>query len=302
MRRILLILALWCSPVLAHAQGMTTLGAGSSPKAVVAAAYVGPGDVLTYTDYYGLRAYSSATRGTKLVNACNSTGGVDVGCGDLSSDASTGTIVPATISGITCPGANCTIKTYYDLAGGGLDLTQATVASRNTLTTSCVGITAGRACGTITGGRYTSVGAAAFALPVFFTAVASSASGGGPQDFFASNSIQTGLYITSANTVAITTNQTSNSLTTAMTQGAVHAVSGLGNAASSYIVVDGNAAVTGTLPSTVFSELLNIQGDSFGNQLVAGSTFQEGGYLNSNPLSATAQAVHANAKTYWGYP
>jgi hypothetical protein len=109
-------------------------------------AYTGPGDVTTWKMFWSLRAYSSASRGTKLVNVCNSTGGVDVGCADMLSDATTGNLVSATISGITCPGANCTVKTLYDISGQNFctsgtapcDVTQATVASRPTLTANCV--------------------------------------------------------------------------------------------------------------------------------------------------------------------
>jgi hypothetical protein len=82
--------------------------------------YTGPLDVISTNVIacYSLEACSAALRGTPAVNVCNSTGGVDVGCGNLSTDATTGLLVPATISGITCPGANCTIKTWYDQTAG----------------------------------------------------------------------------------------------------------------------------------------------------------------------------------------
>jgi hypothetical protein len=123
---------------------MTLLGVGKVGGAAPPA-YTGPGDVVASAKFwYGLRAYSSATRGTAAVNVCNSTGGVDVGCGDLSTDPSTGALVPATISGITCPGANCTIKTFHDQTtgnqcGGSCDVTQATILNRPTLVASCIG-------------------------------------------------------------------------------------------------------------------------------------------------------------------
>jgi len=127
-----LIVLLWMLPAFAQVPmtggGKGVPGGGSS--------YTGPGDVVTYYQAYGLMAYTSATRGNVLVNVCNSTAGVDVGCGDLSSDVTTGLLVPATISAITCPGANCTIKTFYDLTGGGIDCTNTTVATRATLPSS----------------------------------------------------------------------------------------------------------------------------------------------------------------------
>jgi hypothetical protein len=97
---------------------MMLLGAGKQTAA--AAGYTGPLDVIgtNVIACYSLMACSAALRGVPAVNVCNSTGGVDVGCGDLSTDATTGALVPATISGITCPGANCTIKTWYDQTTG----------------------------------------------------------------------------------------------------------------------------------------------------------------------------------------
>lgn len=109
--------------------------------------YSGPGDVVGGAlAAWSLRAYNAADCGNKLINACNSTGGVDVACADIASSATTGALVPQTIGGITCPGTNCTIKTWYDRSGanacsGGVpsDMVQATVASRAALTASLYG-------------------------------------------------------------------------------------------------------------------------------------------------------------------
>lgn len=125
----------------------TVANCGSSFTLTIAAgsAYTGPGDINgAAVAWYGLRAFNAAKRGTKVANVCNSTGGVDVGCADLLSDVTTGALVPATVSGITCPGANCTVKTLYDQAGTNCsgttacDVTQATVANRPTLTTAAI--------------------------------------------------------------------------------------------------------------------------------------------------------------------
>jgi hypothetical protein len=130
-----------CTPASAQSIGFRTAILSKPP----AAAYKGPGDVTTWQVFWSLRAYSAATRGTKLANVCNSTGGVDVGCADMLSDAVTGNLVSATVSGITCPGANCTVKTLYDQVGtfcsGPCDVTNATVANRPTLTANCVNTT-----------------------------------------------------------------------------------------------------------------------------------------------------------------
>ena len=141
----LAIVGLLCCLWQAHAQ-LTITGVGGGFGAAGGGVYAGPGNVVSGASaWWGIRAYSTATRGNKVANVCNSTGGADVGCADMFSDATTGIIVPATISSITCPGANCTIKTLYDqtgantCSGAACDLTQGTVGSRLLLTASCFG-------------------------------------------------------------------------------------------------------------------------------------------------------------------
>lgn len=96
--------------------------------------YTGPGDTQTFAHWIGLRAYNSADRGNALVNVCNSTGGVDVQCQDFVS-STTGALVIATIGGVSCSTAPCTIKTWYDRIGSN-NCTEATIANRATLAVS----------------------------------------------------------------------------------------------------------------------------------------------------------------------
>jgi hypothetical protein len=104
------------------------------------ATYTGPGDVVTGPlAGYSTVAWNSASRGNKLYNICNSTGGTDVGCADIFSSATTGLTVPATVGGITCPAASvtvCTVKTWYDGTGNGFDCAEATIADRPLLLAS----------------------------------------------------------------------------------------------------------------------------------------------------------------------
>jgi hypothetical protein len=53
-----------------------------------AASYTGPGDVVSGAKaWYGLRAYSAATAGTKAIRLCDHLG---ANCADISTSASTG--------------------------------------------------------------------------------------------------------------------------------------------------------------------------------------------------------------------
>lgn len=118
----ILIATAWLVP--AHAGSNLLLGAGKVGSGG-GGGYIGPLDVsgvnTNIVACYSLRACSSALRGTKTVEVCNNTGGVEVACADLLSDATTGELVPQTIGGIQCPGtggSNCKVRTWYDQTNG----------------------------------------------------------------------------------------------------------------------------------------------------------------------------------------
>jgi len=116
--------------------------------------YAGPGDTVgSWLGWWGLRAFSAATKGTRLIKVCNSTGGTDTGCTDVSSNATSGVIMPQTIGGIACPGANCTIQTFYDQAGTH-DVTQNSITSRATWSTTCGGLTEQSYCASSAGAAF----------------------------------------------------------------------------------------------------------------------------------------------------
>lgn len=139
------VLAIWATGLLAivaawqlvpaRGQVMLLTGAG---KGNIASAYSGPGDIATATVYLGLRAYSAADRGNRLINICDSAG---ANCIDWVSDASTGKLVAQTLVGPTdCTAVTtCRVKTVYDRAGTfctgavACDVTQATNTQRPTL-------------------------------------------------------------------------------------------------------------------------------------------------------------------------
>src|SRR5216684_3558491 len=123
-------------------------GAGWLPLAATGGGtvFTGPGDVVSgATAWYGLRAYSTADRGNKLVNVCDP---ANVTCADWLSDALTGKLVATTnpLNGTDCTvSTTCTLNTFYDRSGANscagavpCDATQATAANRPTLTWSCI--------------------------------------------------------------------------------------------------------------------------------------------------------------------
>lgn len=137
------VLCLWLAVAQAYAGcSMLLCGAGSSGGG--APAFQGPGDIVSgATAWYGLRAFSSAKRGTKAINLCDNAG---ANCTDISTDAVTGKLNnPGTLGANNCATSNtCLIKIWYDQSGalscGGsaCDESQATNANMATLTFSCV--------------------------------------------------------------------------------------------------------------------------------------------------------------------
>lgn len=129
-----------CSPAFALSPAQQAILFAKKPTA--AASYVGPGDVVAMTFWVGMRAYSAATRGTKAVNICSETGGVDVTCEDELTSAATGKLVLGTV-GATCGSITCTVKTFYDQTGNNFcssaacNFTQTTVANRAAFNISC---------------------------------------------------------------------------------------------------------------------------------------------------------------------
>jgi hypothetical protein len=109
--------------------------------------FTGQGDIVAAVAWSGLRAYSAATRGTKVANVCNPTDAVGADCTDWFSDASTGDLVATTINGANCTSVTCDVKVLYDQTGNTncttgvsvpCDYTQTTKALRPTLVSSCV--------------------------------------------------------------------------------------------------------------------------------------------------------------------
>ena len=93
--------------------------------------YTGPGDIVTFSGWWGLRAYSSATRGTKAISLCDHLG---ANCADVATSATTGVLnAPGTRGSDNCTSlTTCTVATIYDKVSTN-DCTQATVANQATL-------------------------------------------------------------------------------------------------------------------------------------------------------------------------
>lgn len=265
--------------------------------------YVGPGDIATFKVWYGLRAFSASDRGNKLVNVCNSTGGTDVGCGDLSSDATTGNLVSATISGITCPGVNCTIKTWYDRSGTGADVTQATVANRYTIGTSCTGLgSASLPCATGSATEcYVSSLTITQAQPYTLLTAVNFTANGHFQIVFSdpADDIEFGHYSGASTVYEFSGN---GPTTASWTDGSWQTLQGVMNGSSSSLTINGST--TGSLnPGTNGYGGVKVSFGTFGSACQANNTLDgtivEAGIQTG--ASSSLSTMNSNMRNYWGF-
>lgn len=274
-------------------------GAG---KSATIPSYVGPGDIYSFRAWFGLRAYSAVKRGTAIANVCNSTGGIDVGCGDILSDATTGALVSATIGGITCPGTNCTIKTWYDQTGGNnctgsCDVVQNTIANRFSLLANVQGSLPGAQStggGSATG--MASAGNMSISQPVTFVAVAQRTSGSSLVFIIASNALNNGLGFNGVGKATIY-NGSAADFSTTVNNSTTCSLQGMLNGASSSGSVNGTLSSGLSVSTTAANNTLIISrpNNSFG---MYGYIFEAG--VVGSDQSSNFTAMANNQKTYWG--
>lgn len=119
-----------------------TVGAGralfKSPATVAAgASYTGPGDIVTFDAWWGLRAYNSAyaTGSNPAIDLHNDSDGSFNSTINILSDGSLDVATAATV----IAGGASKIGKIYDQTGGGIHLTQATLALQPTLVLAALG-------------------------------------------------------------------------------------------------------------------------------------------------------------------
>lgn len=259
-----------------------------------APAYTGPGDIQTFSGWWGLRAFSAAQRGTHAISLCDNTG---TNCADVLTNATTGVLnSPGTRGANNCnTSGTCLIATFYDQTGNGNNCTQSTAANMAALN--------------MTGGPSGSNPAALFtransdvyscvntgpSQPLSESVVAERTgtvgsfgtviSYGAQDDLGFGNSANTG-YAYAGSILSATANDN-----------AWHAMQGLFNGASGAIYIDGTntAGTTGSSnPSTN-----TLMGNGIGGLLDGRMT--EAGTIIGN-ASANFSALNSNQHTFWGF-
>lgn len=277
---------------------------GTFQPLLLSTTYIGPGDVVPGAIFWGgLRAYSSASRGTKAVNVCLP---ADTACSDFFSDATTGQLVITTISGSSCDNSTviCTVKTVYDQTGNGKDFTNAGgVYPRIIFRVNCSG--------SLPCMEFTMTGNASGACNSSFYSTAQPYTIVGPMqrtgDFSALSLIfsadNVGLSAggviygyTSPNTAAIFS---TSPITAAMTDSAFHSLIGIFNGVSSSIVVD-STATTGN-PGTATLQTTACIGRTFNaNYGLIGYGFETGVWASA--FNSTQYGnMNTNIHSFWGF-
>lgn len=298
---LILSIVLWSTAAIGQ---NSLLHAGKIPSGGGGGGYTGPGDVVSGAlVWYGLRAYSAATAGTKVANICNAS---DANCADINSTSGGNfDVTTATGSPLNCGGAGgtCTVKILYDqiggsACGGNCDLSNSTIANRPTLSFSCIGslpcmVFASASSQTIKRGAPNTFGAQSQPFTISVVGFQTSnvtgglltASGGNGTSFRSTPGV--GLRATTDFNVS-------------MANSTWYAIQGVANGASSVLYINGtsNSGSAGTsgyasgnnpqFGNDDFSEFLN-------GKMVEGGIWPSG-------FSGTQQSnMNSNQRTYWGF-
>lgn len=298
-----IFLALWLAvmPGFAWAGSMTLLKAGSASSAPVT--YTGPGDINTSpVVWYGLRAFSSATRGNASINLCDDTG---ANCSDVMTSATTGNLnSPGTHGSNNCAtSGTCRVAIIYDQSGaascsGACNLSDSTNANRPTLLWNCIG---SLPCMQFNGTSAKMASSANVTLTVqpFTVSVAyeRTSNTGSFGVLLTENSTPTGLLAANAaNEVTLF----AGSVTTApANDNAYHAVQGtLSNTISNNLYVDGSAS-TVTPGITGWTADIIVMGEDSSSRLFGGNMLEAGTWAGDQ--TANNSAMNSNQHTYWGF-
>lgn len=263
-----------------------------------ASSYTGPGDIVSgWVAWYGLRAFSGATAGTKAANICNSG---DVNCTDVNTlangdfDVTTAQAAPLNCGGT---GGTCTIKTWYDKSGNGHDVSQATIASRPTLSFSCINTSlpcmvasASQSLGPATIGTIPN--------PRSVEMVSEQTSNTGNNQVLVDNASFISVFYASAGNTSLFCGSTINSA--AATDNAFHAIED--------VCQSGTGLKSITVDSTTSTFTETVAGPGGGESVTTPDPVNgtlkltEVGIWNGAFSGANISALHANASSFWGTP
>lgn len=267
-------------------------GSGSFGGGSGSGSYVGPGDITTFTSWWGLRCYATAYSSNVAQVWDSATGSTT----ETLLTCSSGGIINQTINSLatTCA-SGCVVKTLYDQAGGGFDVTQSTLALMPTYTANCIGST--KSCIAFTSNQLLVAGSGlGLFQPLSMSTVAERTSGfttfTGVIGTSPNGTVQFGFFPSADNALLIAG---TGAMATA-TDGVFHGMQALVNSTSSILSIDGT-------PTTVNAGGNGIAGDSpcLGKCTNGGVMSLTEAGIASGDISSSFIALNTNQHSYWGF-
>lgn len=284
---------------------------GAGKAGALGSAYAGPGDIVAFSEWFGLRCYSAAYSGN-VVDVTDSATGNTTGTRLTCSGGVVSALVSANactfVTGNVCSALAttcaiaCNVVNIYDQTRTVIPLTQATNSARATYTRNCLNTTL--PCLTFLGSSsqfYTSSVLYTGSQPFSFSAVVDrTATGSYTSPLIYATAIGF-LWNTSAN--SLETHCTTDTLFETMSDNSWHALQGVCNGATtaSVLMVDataytglggGTSGVTGAATAI----------GNIGGAVYTGK-WAEAGMINGIALNSTQYgALHTNELAYYGTP
>jgi hypothetical protein len=254
--------------------------------------FTGAGDVVTGADFYwSLRAYNvaKASAGVAAINLCN--GG---SCGDVHV-TSAGGLNASDISALGCNSINtCTIQTFYDQTGNGVDVSQGTAANRATFQNNCNG---SLPCAVlIAGSSYVSTATPFRAQPFTLVGAGNRTSGSTEVDLIVQN-VSCCVVIGFANSANTAIFYGGNAVTPAAADNTWHVLQALFNSTSSTVAVDGSQTTGQNVGLSTFATAVV----HLGNTSSSVVQFTEAGLWNASFTGTNMTNMNSNIHGYWGF-
>lgn len=256
-----------------------------------APAYQGPGDAAAYVAWWGLRAYSAATAGTKSVlmrrASDNATSNINtLANGDFD------TATAATF----CASTSCFLQTIYDKVGTA-DVTQATTTRQPAYLASCT--PNGHPCWVCGSTIYMNGTVPSESLPVTVTYVVNPTAASGNNIIGTQNSstVQAEWNISSSSTFSMMDGSRKNAASSSSTGVWVRNAL-VFNGASSIFYLDGGPGSTSTSGTNSPLTTQTLCGTSGAGNIFSGD-MAEYGYAAGAFSSSTVTAVKNNQSAYW---
>lgn len=254
-------------------------------------AYTGPGDIVAFTAWYGLRAYSAAVAaaGSAAVRVRRASDSTETDISVLSN----GELNIAALTSFLASTTG-TVSKLYDQTGGGRVVSQASASAQPDIVLSALN---GRPTVQLTATSKTLLSAANFTPSSAVNSFSwyGKRVGTAGNTFFKENGQNNRTGFTGGANLAIVTGGAGTSISASAADSSFHAVQAVCNGASSVLSIDGTET-TGTATGNATAGLITVVGAT-GNT----TSFMEAGFITAVALSSgNRSSLQGNQSGFWG--